>query len=327
MSTELSPKARIFISCGQKDSDEVQTANEISDVVDDLGFEPILLLRENSFRGILENVFGAIQSAEYYLFVDFWRPDGPSVFSHQELAVAALTPDRQWALFQDTRWGENRPGLLQAVPSRIETFDDVRSLSSRVRAFLQEKLKRREWSTRWRRELRLRVVDPPPPNAYAPIGTKLLVRTDSYTGYAENWLTRYHQLEVRNLDRSKVAHNCVAFVEKLRDLTEDKDRPIALANLKWAGVTSPTVHIPPDHSWPLDIVRAPLPPVSLGALVAFNQFLTDWSGYNSTYALQPNHQYELQVVVYSDTFGPARIKLEVRFGNDSTALDIRSTDD
>jgi hypothetical protein len=91
-------RARVFISCGQNQlTDEVAVAQGIATRLNQLGFDSYIAVQEQTLRGLVENIFGRLAASEYLVFIDFMREqlaDSPdhrgSLFSHQELAVAAF---------------------------------------------------------------------------------------------------------------------------------------------------------------------------------------------------------------------------------------------
>ena len=73
-SVEQTPRARVFISCGQnKNSDELETALRIRDRLSELGFDPYVAVEEQTLRGLKENIFPRLRDSEYFVFVDFKR--------------------------------------------------------------------------------------------------------------------------------------------------------------------------------------------------------------------------------------------------------------
>jgi hypothetical protein len=96
----MAHKAKIFISCGQrekrsrKDIDEVGFTNELKKVLEARGFN-VYVARVAS---VLEDIDGVItkelESSDYYIFIDFPREKvgrgkyRGSLFTHQELALA-----------------------------------------------------------------------------------------------------------------------------------------------------------------------------------------------------------------------------------------------
>ena len=57
---------------------------------------------------------------------------------------------------------------------------------------------------------------------------------------------------MRNLHKEKIAHDCVAYIEKIKDLLTGKEWELELVELKWAGVIDPRVSIPPRSFRRLD---------------------------------------------------------------------------
>ena len=68
-------KARVFISCGQRDQDERTVVDKIADTIRNAGFDPYVAVEQQSLRGLKENIFFHLASSEYFLFVDFKREE------------------------------------------------------------------------------------------------------------------------------------------------------------------------------------------------------------------------------------------------------------
>lgn len=91
------PRARVFVSCGERDDNERKIVGQIEKLLKKPGFqfEPYVAVRDTTVRGLNENIMRALEDSEYFLFVDFKRePDEEqsctcSLYSHQELAIAA----------------------------------------------------------------------------------------------------------------------------------------------------------------------------------------------------------------------------------------------
>ncbi len=67
-------KAKVFISCGQRrKSEEVQIANEISERLARLDYDPYLAVQQQSLRGVRQNIFQELETSEYFLSIDFKR--------------------------------------------------------------------------------------------------------------------------------------------------------------------------------------------------------------------------------------------------------------
>src|SRR6266496_784782 len=97
-------KARVFMSCGQRDKEEKRIAALMEEKLVSLGFEPYVAIHKQSTGSLMKNILKALKDCEYYLFIDFKReqiiPEANkdksmptnyrgSLFSNQELAIAA----------------------------------------------------------------------------------------------------------------------------------------------------------------------------------------------------------------------------------------------
>ena len=121
MRIEMSEKARVFISCGQRQNanylkkigveninlvkyPEFTIAKQIAKKLEKLGFEPYIALEQQTLQGVKEAIFKKLENSEYFLFMDFRRErlydEGDSnclseeyrgsLFSNQELAIATF---------------------------------------------------------------------------------------------------------------------------------------------------------------------------------------------------------------------------------------------
>lgn len=149
----------MFISCGQtKNSSEVDTAHAISDILQELGFDPYIAVDEQTLRGLKENIFSQLENSEYFVFVDFERErlisrgqrrwslhlqHRGSLFSHQELALAACF-DLDVLPFQEegVKPDDGIIGFLQTNPT---TFRDRTQLPKLV----EEEIRKRIQDGRW----------------------------------------------------------------------------------------------------------------------------------------------------------------------------------
>jgi hypothetical protein len=230
VSTET-PRARVFISCGQsKQSDEVQTASAISDRLRELGFDPYIAVAEQTLRGLRENIFEQLRKSEYFLFVDFKREllvDSEfcrgSLFSHQELAIASLL-DIEVAAFQE-KGVKPTDGLMQFLQTNTIQFIDKNLLPNAVADIVRQ----RGWNPSWRNELVLEApqfVDN--------------VRTYNVSGFAG--LGKFFHVNVRNRHREKLALNCCVYLESAikRPVL---NIPLKTIEFKWAGTRLPSVGI------------------------------------------------------------------------------------
>jgi hypothetical protein len=238
-------RARIFLSCGQAEGDERETAVAVAQMLEnELGFIVYVAASQMSFQGVKEAIFRQLQESEYFLFVDFPRGDAStdgycsgSLFANQELAVAAyLGLD-----FLGFRHNLVRPqqGLLRFVQSDFPVFANNVQLLGLIR----ERVKA-AWRNDWRR------------------GLELNRREDEWDDMTTGWqvegqevspkLARFFHLDVANRGRDKVAIGCMGYIDSIRDVQRGADLSFRASELKWAGTVVPAVPVFPGHPRMLD---------------------------------------------------------------------------
>ncbi len=230
-----SARARVFISCGQaKGSDEVETAAEIGRVLEELGFEYYIAVEEQSLRGLKENIFGRLESSEYFIFVDFKREQfvgepvcRGSLFSHQELAIASYLDIPVLAL-QETGVKQD-DGILRFLQANAIRFTDRHLLS----AVVADEVRKRRWANDWRNDL---VLERPDPTQHGD--AQMVVAGIRKMG-------RFFHIGVRNRHIRKMARNCYVYLEGATRLAPHTAIPVRAVEIKWEGYTLPSAHIPP----------------------------------------------------------------------------------
>lgn len=226
------PRAKVFISCGQdKQSDEVALARRICEALESLGFEGYIAVREQTLRGVKENILAQLASSEYFLFIDFKREffrDSlecrGSLFSHQELAVAAYL-DIEVLAFQEERVRKH-DGLLGYLQANCIPFSDRETLPDLVRT----EAEKRGWTPTWKSSLR---VD-------------FLAWSDAQSAADDETSARYYHIRVMNRHRSKPARNCHAYLALVRypDL-DNTALYFAPMELHWVGYPFPSALLAP----------------------------------------------------------------------------------
>jgi hypothetical protein len=58
-------RARIFISCGQREGDESELANTIAHRLIQRGFDPYIAVEEQVLRGFTQNILPRLEESEY----------------------------------------------------------------------------------------------------------------------------------------------------------------------------------------------------------------------------------------------------------------------
>jgi hypothetical protein len=233
------PKAKIFISCGQKPT-EMRAVRKIANCLIKNGYNTYVGVAENSVKALRENIFRELSACEYFLFIDFAREPllntgkdatlrlsyRGSLFSHQELAIASFL-EIEAIGFQQL--GVLREGMLDVIQLNCSTFEDANDLPDMV----VKKIDSLGWSPEWKAQLSLG-------------------RLPMERGGTLNDQPYIYHIEVNNLHRRKPALNCTAYIQEIRDLGSNKTFPFQKLELKWAGTNVPYVTIMPGESRSFD---------------------------------------------------------------------------
>jgi hypothetical protein len=271
-----------------------------------MGFEPYIAVAEQSLKGVKENIFTKLRSSEYFLFIDFKRERlfkgndhfvdtgtyRGSLFSHQELSIAAFQ-DYDVLAFQEA-CVKKEDGVLKFIQVNCIPFTDSKSLPSLV----VEKIKERKWNPNWRNELGL----------YRDM-------SDYEDSNAPNvHFGRYFHIKVFNKHKDKIARNCFAYIESIKDLATGKIRNLELVELKWKGIIKETVSIIPKSFRYLDALHINLSNPTV-AYLGLNPFIVDWTGYQNAYQITGKGDYEIEYVIFSEDFSPCRAKFKLHIAS------------
>jgi hypothetical protein len=238
-------RARVFLSCGQAEGEEKDTAIAVAQMLEnELGFTVYVAGAQMSFEGVKEAIFRQLVESEYFLFIDLPRGEpssdsycSGSLFANQELAVAAYLGLE----FLGFRHDRVRPqqGLLRFVQSDFPVFKNNVELLNLVR----ERVKS-DWRNDWRR------------------GLQLKRREDEWDDMTAGWQVegqkvapkraRFFHLDVVNQERDKIAVGCMGYIDSIRDVKQNKDLGFRAAELKWAGSVVPAVPVFPRSARMLD---------------------------------------------------------------------------
>ena len=324
----MSLKPRIFISCGQrKKSDltkigkenvnlitpELKIAQEISNELKKLGFEPYVALEQQELEGVKEAIFEKLNNSEYFLFIDFRREqlckEGTidcvwngeyrgSLFSHQELAIASFQGLEVLA-FQEEGVKKD-DGILKFIQANCKSFSDREKLPKIVALKVQEK-----WKLNWRNELALnREV------------------CDFQDAHNQAVSGRYYHIRVMNNHKDKIARNCVAYIEHYKNLETGETKDFELVELKWKGVTTQAISIPPRKSRFLDAFHIEhdwAHHVRLG----LNPHLVDSEALMEEYRVNGLGNHELDYVVFSEDFSPSKAKFRLHLGTQINDVEFK----
>jgi hypothetical protein len=266
-----------------------------------MGFDPYIAVAEQTLKGVKENIFTKLRSSEYFLFIDFKRErlfegNDPftdtgvyrgSLFSHQELSIATFQ-DYEVLAFQEASVKQD-DGLLKFIQTNCIPFMDIKNLPSLV----IQKVKEKNWNPNWQNELGLDrdVSDYEDANSQAGTG-------------------RYYHIKVINKHKDKIARNCFAYIESIKDLGTGKVRHLELVELKWKGVIKETLSIIPKSFRYLDALHINFSNPTV-AYLGINPFIVDWTGYQIAYQIIGIGDYEIEYVIFSEDFSPCKAKFKL----------------
>lgn len=241
-------RAQVFISCGQReDLGEIEVADRIAAALAQAGFEPYVATKQQTLRGLKENIFDRLAESEYFLFVDFRREQiagtepalyRGSVFSQQELAVAAHL-DIEVIAFQE-ECVKPLEGILAFMQANCIRFSDRASLPTQVIEVVRD----RGWSANWKNSL--------------SIEANMGIHRDVLR-LPERVQADFYHLIVRNNHLHKTARNVYGYLERVTDLTTGARVEFEAAEFKWAGYTLPNATIPAERTRKLDAFWIPQP--------------------------------------------------------------------
>lgn len=148
-------KTKVFISCGQKDRNEVLVASKIKNLLAKRGFEPYVAKEVQNVFEINSGIVKELKNSDCYLFVNFRREKigrrkfRGSLFSNQEFAMAyVLDFDRIIVVNQTDIQPE---GMLAYIGCNTDQFAEVKDCVSTVKKALD----RAHWQPDFSRRLRV----------------------------------------------------------------------------------------------------------------------------------------------------------------------------
>jgi len=229
--------AKVFISCGQSSEEEIRTAKELEEWFKGKGYQPYVAKQAQSIYDVNRAIIEELESADYYVFIDFKREQlnsgkyGGSLFTHQELALAYYLGFDNVILLQQE--GVVLEGFLKYVLGNSVPFRSHEDAVSRVK----EEVPKR-WSPDFsRRRLPALGEKPEEPGIY-----------QDHTGI---WLRYWRGLHIHNKSKTRSASNVIAVLLDLKvngKTKEDTDRTA----LKWAGQRYSAAVIPPGLNYSFD---------------------------------------------------------------------------
>lgn len=303
------PRARVFISCGQRYDEEKGLGSSCKKHFERRGFSVYLAEEVQSLEALTENIFHHLKNSEYAVFIDCAREKlssgeiRGSMFVNQELAIAAFLPIEESRVFH--KEGVTIEGVAKYLIAKPIHFSSRQQFLGKLRR------QTKEWRSDWRNELLLEREG------------KDFQDVSYVRGEARP--ARFYHIKVKNLHQQKIARDCVAYLERIKDLSTGEEKFVEeLVEFKWKGVTTPRIAIPPKKSRYLDAFHIYYDSQNIVHL-GINPFVVDFSGYYELYELKGHGAFELSYVVFSENLSPVRetFRLHIKNGLDDVEFHTR----
>ena len=149
-------KAKVFISCGQRDAERT-TALAIAQWFAEHGFQPYVAIDAQGIQDVNSGIIQELRRSDYYVFIDFRREQVSggganatyrgSLFSHQELAIAYALRFEHVVFFRQSQvLLEGLAAYMASNAAVFESFDELTEL-------IAEAVLKRQWSPNYSRNL------------------------------------------------------------------------------------------------------------------------------------------------------------------------------
>lgn len=208
---------KVFVSCGQAHSERTAAAAVGQVLRDEFALTPYIAVGVQSLGDIMA-ITSELRSSDYYLFIDFARPDSHvpvSLFTHQELALAHHLGFREQVIALKQR-GTPLEGFLKYVQANAEEFHTVDDLVAAVRRLVQAN----GWHPTYSRNL---------------VATSIQSVTCAYGDHTGSALENVWQVRIENRRPDVAAVSAVCILDSIRDSSGVEVACMDRASLKWAG--------------------------------------------------------------------------------------------
>jgi hypothetical protein len=230
-------KARVFISCGQRNAREKRIGFRVFDHFNRRGFSPFFAERVHSPESLTEHIFKTLCESEYFLFIDFrrerigCRKTRGSLFVGQEIAIATYLKIPGVGFCEK---GMQREGILDYQIYNPIVFSNEEQIFGQL-----EKLTR-EWDANSVNELFL---------SYDPdnVSRDYILRNHPHSARSDWW-----HIQVHNRHKSKHALSCLAYLSHIEDLGTQNPIDIPSIELNWSGLGVISVNILSNQKRELD---------------------------------------------------------------------------
>ena len=221
-------KARVFISCGQKNNREVSIGKSVQDYFSKRGFDTYFAEAVHSSDGLTENIFRFLDQSEYFVFIDFKRENlsadeyQGSLFVNQEIAIATFLNLIGVGFVEK---GVKLEGILKYQIYNAIPFEDGTEIINSLDGLTKD------WDINSVNELLI---------SYNPAGTS---RDITLNNHPRRPLTDWYHLEIFNRSKRKHAFSCMGYITDICDLQTGQEFEVPTNEIMWAGITDITANI------------------------------------------------------------------------------------
>jgi len=223
-------KARVFISCGQRNKRERKIGAAIKNYFEERKFEAYFAAHTHCSDALTENIFKFLRKSEYFVFIDFKREKRKkgksrgSLFVNQEIAIATFLGLTGIGFHER---GVRREGILDYhiyQPFPFKTKADI---------ILTLEKETEHW-------------DPTSTNELDMIYDKnTLTRNINYDFglFQGKGIGDFYPLQILNCNKNNHAFSCSAYVTQIKNLDSKEEFGVANRELKWEGTGLHLVNI------------------------------------------------------------------------------------
>jgi len=298
-------KARVFISCGQKNAREKAIGKCVQDYFVGRDFETYFAESTHSSDGLTQNIFRFLNQSEYFVFIDFKREKlsadehRGSLFVNQEIAIATFL-NLTGVGFAEK--GVKREGILGYQIYNAIPFEDGTEIISSLDDLTKD------WDVDSVNELLI---------SYNPETTARNVRLNNHP---EKPLSDWYHLEIFNRNKRKHAFSCMGYITHICNLKSGKEFVVPTIEIAWAGIQDITANIMGNTKRDLDAFYI----VHGDEQIKFHQRPVGTS--NPKYILPnlPKGKYEIEFTIISSNYDVASKRFIIDFEKGLEKLVIKN---
>lgn len=300
-------KAKVFISCGQRTSEEKSIGTQLVSYFTKRGFEPYFAEEIHSFKGLTQSIYDNLRTSEYFVGINFKRDKGwslfrskddyGSLFVQQELAIASYREVELVAFHQ--------PGIKLSGVAKYLHVNSIEFNSFKDIILNLDRLTKK-WDAQSKNQFRLLFGND-------HLNVKLEQQSGNMVHIVQsNW---YHVI-VENLSSVFTAKNCYSFVESIYDVTNKKDifgKNEYKNELIWSGTGRIIANIPYKTKKDIDAIYT---------IHGSKQWLFQEINTSTLYRYPqvPDGHYKIIYTIHSDNIPEAKIEVEISLSNDKLKL-------